>query len=325
MTQLRVLLTGRGSIARRHVTHLRALIPDLDLAIISSTRDVHSSFFPCIIFEHLEVALAWQPAAVVVASISSKHTVELQTCLTLGLPCLVEKPLAVSCEQLASLAKFGQDQATPTAVVVGCNLRYLPALQKLKTTLQGLTPYKVLRAHLEVGQALAQWRPQRELKTTYSANATAGGGVVFDLVHEIDMARWLLGPLQAHAAVGGHFSDLPIQADDVHVALLKTRSGAPVVVSLDYVSLQAVRRYAIVTDKGTFSADIVGKRIDFQTEKNRQILTDSVEDFDIQKTYASQMADWLQAIKNPKHQVMSGLADGLKTAELMLAMKKAAS
>ena len=321
---MRVLVTGRGSIAQRHARHLRALIPNLDLAVVSSTGEVDTSFLPCSVFGNMQAGLLWQPQAVVIASISSKHAEELQACLVLKLPCLVEKPIAINREQLLQIKSIAQEQSTP-AVVVGCNLRYLPALQKLKNALGGLGQYKVLRARFEVGQALTQWRPARDLRTTYSADAASGGGVVFDLVHEIDMARWLLGPLQVHAAIGGHFSALPIQSDDVHVALLKTLPGAPVVISLDYVSQRVVRNYSIVTDFGTFAVDIIGKNIVLHSDKASQVVTEVADDFDIQKTYAAQMADWLAAMADPSHQVLSPLAEGLRTAELMLDMKKTAS
>ena len=322
---MRVLVTGRGSIAQRHARHLRALVPNLNLAVVSSTGDVDASFLPCTVFSNMQAALTWQPDSVVIASISSKHAEELQTCLALQLPCLVEKPIAINSEQLLQIKNVVQEQSTPGAVVVGCNLRYLPALQKLQSAMSSLDQPRVLRAYLQVGQALSQWRPKRDLTTTYSADAASGGGVVFDLVHEIDMARWLLGPLQVHAAIGGHFSALPVQSDDVHVALLRTLSGAPVVVSLDYVSQRVVRNYSIVTDSGTFSVDIMGNCVVLHTEKTRHVVTEFAEDFDLQKTYAAQMADWLAAAADPTHQVLSPLAEGIKTAELMLDMKKAAA
>ena len=321
---MRVLVTGRGSIAQRHARHLRELIPRLNLAVVSSSGEIDASFLPCTVFSHMGEALKWCPEAVVIASISSKHAQELQTCLSLGLPCLVEKPIVINHKQLASLKKIQQKKSDSTTVV-GCNLRYLPALQKLKRALNGDLPCKVLHAHLQVGQALTQWRPSRDLSATYSADAASGGGVVFDLVHEIDAACWLLGPVQVHAAIGGHFSDLPIRSDDVHVALLKTASGTPVTVSLDYVSQQVVRGYDIVTDRGTFSIDIIGKTLIHHTENGRQIVTDNPEDFDIQQTYALQMADWLKAIADPTHPVRSTLLDGLDTVELMLTMKRLAS
>ena len=97
----------------------------------------------------------------------------------------------------------------------------------------------------------------------------------------------------------------------------------PVVISLDYVSQQAVRKYTIVTDAGTFSVDIMGKCIVLQTDKNSRVVTDLAEDFDVPQTYQSQIADWLMAIADYRHEVASPFADGLKTAELMLNIKQA--
>jgi len=321
---MRVLVTGRGSIAQRHVRHLRELLPNVLLSVISSTGEVDVGLLPCTIFGDIRTALDWKPDAVVIASISSKHADELELCLHLGLPCLVEKPLVTNSYQLVRLEEAFQNRPVSAAIVMGCNLRYLPAAQKLKRALSETQPCKVLRAQLEVGQALAQWRPSRDLQTTYSADESSGGGVVFDLVHEIDMARWLLGPLQVHAAIGGRVSDLPIQSDDVHVALLRTIHGAPVVVSLDYFSQQATRAYTIVTESGTYSSDIMGKSIVLRTDKGSHILTNDKKDFDIQKTYLLQMEDWLAAFENPAHKVLSSFVEGLKTARLMLAMKQAA-
>ena len=320
---MRVLVTGRGSIAKRHVRHLRELRPDVDIAVISATGDVDPVFRPCAVLSGMAEGLAWQPVALVVASISSRHASELAQALEHCIPCLVEKPLVTDRAQLDMLCRLAQHNALPQALVVGCNLRYLPALAKLRQEVMRDPSVRVLRAHLEVGQDLTQWRPGRDLKDSYSAFATQGGGVVFDLVHEIDMARWLLGPLTLHAATGGHFSSLPIESNDVHVALLKTGRGAPVVVSLDYVSRQPVRRYSFVTTAGTFIVDLMAKTIVLDASEGHRIINDMVEDFDIAQTYQSQMAEWLAAIENPGRYLTSPLADGLETAALMLDIHEA--
>ena len=315
---MRVLVTGRGSIAKRHVRHLREQRPDVDIAVISATGDVDPVFRPCVVLSGMAEGLAWQPDALVVASISSRHASELAQALEHSITCLVEKPLVTARAQLDMLCRLAEQNALPQPVVVGCNLRYLPALAKLRHEFMRDPSFRVLRAHLEVGQELTQWRPGRDLKDSYSAFAAQGGGVVFDLVHEIDMARWLLGPLTLHAATGGHLSSLPIESNDVHVALLKTGRGAPVVVSLDYVSLQPVRRYSLVTTAGTFIVDLMDKTIVLDAGEGRKIINDTPGDFDAAQTYQSQMAEWLAAMENPKRELTSPLADGLETAALML-------
>lgn len=322
---MRVLVTGRGSIARRHVRHLRELIPGVEIAIISGTGEIDPVFGLCKVLGGIDEGFAWQPDAVVIASISSRHSSELALCLVRGIPCLVEKPLVTDRVQFEQLCALAQKGTASPAVVVGCNLRYLPALAKLRAELAYDASRRILRAHLEVGQELTQWRPGRELKDSYSAFASQGGGVVFDLVHEIDMAQWLLGPLSVLASVGGHLSSLPIESNDIHVALLKTAQGAPVVVSLDYVSQLPVRRYALVTTAGTFIVDLMKKIITLDTREGSRVINDKAEDFDITQTYQFQMMDWLAAAGNRSHKPVSPLADGLKTAGLMLSIHEASA
>lgn len=323
---MRVLLTGRGSIAQRHARLLRQALPSVMLAVVSGAgaAGLDPSFGPCQAVVDFAAGLAWGPQAVVIASVSSRHAQELQRCLELGLPCLAEKPLVTSRAELAGLleAAAGPDRA---AVVVGCNLRYLPALGKLAALLRGGELGRIVRAQLEVGQDLMQWRPGRSLEASYSADASAGGGVVFDLVHEIDMANWLLGPLRVRAAIGGHLSVLPIRSDDVHVALLEQGNGAPVVVSLDYVSRQPVRRYAIVAEQGTVTCDIMKRELLLHLLGETRVLAADPADFDVGATYSAQMRDWLGAIGEPDRAVVSPLRDAFAAASLMLSMKEAAA
>lgn len=319
---MRVLVTGRGSIAGRHVQHLRALIPELELAVVAG-GPVDERFGACDVLADFDAGLAWRPDAVVIASVSSRHALELGACLQHRLPCLVEKPVAISRDELALLRRAAASGAPP-AVQVGCNLRQLPALRQLKALVAGGGLGRIVRAQLEVGQDLSQWRPGRDLAGTYSADPQLGGGVLFDLVHEVDMARWLLGPLRVRAAVAGHLSQLPIASDDVHTALLVDAFSAPVVVALDYVSRRPVRRYALVAEQGTAVFDLTARQLTVEDAAGVRAVTQQPQDFDVGQSYRAQMADWLAAISEPHRAVASPLADGLATTELMLAMQEAA-
>jgi len=278
---------------------------------------------PCCVFASTADGLAWSPQAVIVGSISSRHADDIAVCLLKGLPVLAEKPLVISHDQLDLVREAWRASVSSHQVVVGCNLRYLPSLRRVFQELKSGRLGRLIRAQLEVGQDLRQWRPNRDLANSYSAQADSGGGVVFDLVHEIDMALWLLGPLTLVAAVGERLSDLPITVDDVHVALLRTQMGTPVSISLDYVSKQLVRRYVFVGDRGTLIWDLVLQQSRILDESGAQLLDGDAAAFDMTATYAAQMQDWLEAIKDPAHRVISPLTDAIETTELMLKMKDA--
>lgn len=317
----RVLITGRGSIARRHVQHLRVLQPEAAVAVVAAGPVDAAAFQGCEVLPDFGAGLAWRPDAVVIASVSSRHAAELAACLEQGLPCLAEKPLAIGRGELDRLRRAAEGSSVP--VQVGCNLRHLPALQRLRRLLAEAAIGRLMRAQLEVGQDLRQWRPGRDLGTSYSAHGDEGGGVVFDLVHEIDMALWLLGPLRVKAAAGGHLSALPIAADDVHAALLVDEAGAPVTIALDYVSQRPVRRYAFVGERGRLEVDLIDRELGVADASESRCLSRDPADFDVPATYRTQMADWLAAVRDPAHRLVSPLDEAFRTTELMLAMKEA--
>lgn len=321
---VRLLVTGRGSIAQRHVRHARELLPGVELAVVSATGELDPVLQPCERMADFAQGLRWRPHAVVIASVSSRHAQELQACLAASLPCLAEKPLLTRRDEWQALTAAARDAVRASAVVVGCNLRYVPALERLAAALRDPQAGALVRAQLEVGQDLRQWRPGRDLAHSYSSDAAQGGGVLFDLVHEVDQARWLLGPLGVVAGVAGRLSSLPIESDDVHVALLRSSSGAPVSISLDYVARPAVRRYAFILDRCTLVCDLMARQLTRSTSAGVELLA-SGADFDVAASYRTQMADWIASWSDPGHTVKSPLNQGLDTAELMLRMKEATS
>jgi predicted dehydrogenase len=325
---MKILITGRGSAAQRHVRHLRELRSDLALGVFSHGEPA-DALAPFKWLPDWKSALAWRPQAVIIAGVSASHADELLACLDAGWPCLVEKPLVTTQAALAAVRVAVEKRALVAPVVVGCNLRYLPSLQRAGEILRSGVLGRIVRAQFEVGQNLSQWRTGRVLRGSYSAQAVLGGGVLFDLVHEVDLARWLLGPLQVRASISGQFSQplaaLGLCSDDVHVALLSLASGAPVTVSLDYVSQVLVRRHVFTGELGTLTWDLACRRCWIDGTQGVIELAAGAEAFDMAQTYRAQMHDWLQAIDNPAHNVVSSLADSLESTALMLAMKEAAT
>ena len=315
---LRVLITGAGSIAKRHANNLLASLPDAEVIVVTRHPAQRLLSWPAGIqsVASFEQGLAANPDAVMICSISSSHAQEVLKVLEIGRPVFVEKPLLTS---LTDLQRTEALLATAhPASVVGCNLRFRPSLRRLKQALDDGLIGTVVRAHLEVGQWLPDWRPSRALESSYSADAVFGGGVVFDLVHEIDAALWLLGDLTLVSAVGGHVSSLPIRAPDTAVALLRAASGHPVTVSLDYVSRKPVRRYVFVGEGGTLIWDMQAGRLSLITATDEQILADSAADFLMAATYVDELAEWLAAIKTNTLAATCPLQAALPTARLML-------
>ena len=74
---------------------------------------------------------------------------------------------------------------------------------------------------IEAGNDLRRWRPDTDYKSSVSASARLGGGVLRELSHELDYLMWIFGKpvwVSAHLSI---VSDLGLQVEDTAHLLLR--------------------------------------------------------------------------------------------------------
>lgn len=318
---MRVLIVGYGSIARRHVESLRAC-GVRELSVLRPAGGARDAPQDLRFVTDVERALALRPDCAVIASPTAAHGEALFPLLEAGIPSYVEKPVVMSTQELRR-ARDLLARRPPPATLAGCNLRFLPSLRRLRDELAHGAIGAPVRASLQAGQWLPDWRPGRDYRLTYSAKAATGGGVILDLVHELDAARWLFGDFEQVLALGGKRSRLEIDAEDVACILLGRRGSGPVVaIGLDYVSRQRVRRYEIVGEEGSLVWDLADARLSLVTTQGTSVLSAGAAEFDVGATYLCAMREFLAAAKEGRP-ASPDLADGLAAAELALRAKDA--
>jgi hypothetical protein len=308
---VRALVVGYGSIARRHIESLRAVAEGVEIFVYRPSgppADVRLRFV-----ESLEQALEAKPAMAVVASPTATHTESLLPLLKAGIPCYVEKPPVASRVELEQLRALKSLPITLT----GCNLRFLASLKRLREAARSGAIGTPVRATLQAGQWLPDWRPGTDYRTCYSADARRGGGVILDLIHEIDAARWLFGEFDEVHAVSGKLSRLEIQAEDSAVVALGRKQGPLVAVGLDYVAKPPIRRYEIFGDEGTLTWDLVHGEL----RKGAEVLDAEPANFDVRATYRAAMREFVSAVYAGRPTTQD-LLDGLRSAELALRAKE---
>lgn len=174
---MRVLVIGSGSIGRRHSDNLATLGADV------STLSWRAA--------GLAGALAAMDAteAVVVATATDVRLPLIEAAAARGLPIYVEKPLAFALGEVEAIAAA----AAPVAgrSLLGYMMRYHPALRALAA----MDLSDVFQFALTIGHDVTQWRADWRFSDSYAARA-AGGGVLLDLCHELDMALCLFPGLE---------------------------------------------------------------------------------------------------------------------------------
>ncbi len=295
---MKTLIVGYGSIGSRHARLLSEM--NFEVGIVSG-REIDQ--LPN--YKSISDAVAdFSPEYVVIANETEKHygsLAALTACNYKGLV-LVEKPL------------FDGSQSLPAnnfqGLFVGFNLRFHPLIHKLRTI---IASEKVISAHTYVGQYLPNWRPNADYRQTYSASKRLGGGVLRDLSHELDYMNWLLGGWESLTAMGGHFSHLEIDSDDVFSIIMTARRCPVATLQLNYLDRLCRREILLNTDKHTIKADLVNATLTIDDRSENYTVT---RDY----TYLAQH----KAIISGETTSLCSIKDGLEVQKMIESAEKAA-
>lgn len=300
MTSLHTLVIGTGAIGQRHMRHLRELAPEGTFTFLRrdrSPREIDRTYAPRIATS-LDEAMDHRPDLAIVASPSANHIDVLPRLIAADIPLYVEKPIVINLEEVTRVenALAISDPTVPR--LSGFNFRYLPSLEKLAALIAGGSLGNPVRAHLSAGQWLPDWRPGTDYRESYSAQRVLGGGVLFDLIHEIDLCRWWFGTPKDCRALIGRFSRLQMDVEDSCSALLGFCGGPLVSIGLDYVARQRLRRYEIVGDEGSAIWDLRERRLVVERAAGVvEIVTSDPKDFDVAETYTKALGELVAGIR----------------------------
>lgn len=313
---MRALIIGTGSIGRRHIANLRELEPRCTFAFVrDGARECDlSRELGAAVYSSIPSALRDTHDISVVATPSNLHMEPLTTLLDARVPTLIEKPVVITRPDHEALMQRSPGDLPPTQV--GCLLRFLPGVEVLADWIAQGRLGRIVRARLECGQYLPDWRPASDYRESYSASPARGGGVIFDLVHEIDLACMLFGNLKLQHVMAGRRSNLEIDSEDHALLHLTARDGMPIAIELDYVSRKPVREVNVVGDEATAKLDFLGRSLTLTgPEGPMEQLREGLA-FDI--AYKAELRDLIDAGRESRTTRLP-LHEGLKAADIAIA------
>ena len=252
---MKALILGYGSIGKRHA---RVLAEQLGIEVEVVTR-----MSECV-YPHYESLSATGDLNrfnyFVIATETNRHYQNLLDLdsMVQDRIILVEKPL------FFQETEFSSER---NKIFVGYNLRFHPALQKTQELLKEKTPITV---NVHVGEYLPWWRPGTDYRTCYSAKRNEGGGVVFDISHEIDYIQWLFGAMVKLVSLTDKLSNLEIDSDDYSAVLAMTERKVAVNLTMDYLSKVPVRSMLINIRDASLLLDLEHGQLTYCDENHNQ-------------------------------------------------------
>jgi predicted dehydrogenase len=321
---MKILVVGTGSIGRRHIANLLRL--GVDVAAFSyrtSEGGAASDLQGIRLMEDLHDALQEDFAGVVVANKTSLHVAVALQAARCGKGLFIEKPLSNSLEGLGELGEVAEQNGL--VVEAGFMLRFHPNLIWIRQQLLSGAFGDLMHIRASVGQWLPDWRPSVDHRNGYSASREAGGGVIFDLCHELDVVHWLAGRAVEVVAMARHVSCLDIETEAIAQIGLRLESGALAQIHLDYVRPGYGRELEIVCRRGVLLWDYVAGTVTLTGSGGcKEVVHTVPKGFERNAMFLWHMEHFLRRLSGEEQASASSLEDAVLATQLALACHESA-
>ena len=320
---MKVLIAGLGSIGRRHLRNLRKVgIQDVIAYRVRGNDIPEMDEYPLPVYDSLTTALVQKPDIVFVTNPTSLHLEVALAAARQGCHLFIEKPLSHTLKCVDELIDIVTTHGS--VAMVGCNFRFHPALQQIQRLLVAGSLGRVITARGHAGEFLPGWHPSEDWRLGYSARKELGGGVILTLIHELDYAYWLFGPVRKVFAQAGGWGGLGLDVEDTAEILLEHRSQSRVSVHLNYVQRPPTRTLEIIAERGTIQWDYQAGMVKwYDSETARWEIWTEPSTFDRNTMFLDEVTHFIDCVAGRSTPLIP-LTEAKAVLEIALAAKQSA-
>jgi predicted dehydrogenase len=290
---LKIGIIGFGSIAKKHLAEIKAYRPDTKI-IIRTRQNIDEADRPSnvIITAAISDIISQHFDLIIIATPASEHSDDIAALSKCANTLVVEKPIAATAKEGFIIAQAEVTSRKP--IWVAYNLRYLEGLPVLQNILASGKIGKLRDFSMTVGQDLKTWRPGSDYKTSASAQASLGGGVVRELSHELDLAIYLFTDAQDCTLKRSQrkYHSLDVE-DTAHIKGKFQNGQINGTITLDFTREKPERTLIINGDLGTIKWSLIKGELKIST--NTTTKTVFTKSDDLKSTYQRMWKDLLDS------------------------------
>jgi predicted dehydrogenase len=316
--RMNILLIGLGSIGKRHLRNILSLGYN-DVSVVSNSFSANAEFEKVTVFKTIDEAFASNHFdAAFVCSPTAFHIEQLIALLKNRVKSIyIEKPLNNSLQNVDVVLQLANKYFPH--IVVGYDLHFDPGIQRIREWIKENRIDRIVSANAFVGQHLPQWRPYEDHRQGMSAKKETGGGVMLDLIHEVDYLYWLLGNVETVACNYINTGELEIETEEAADMLLKFSNGVTATVHLDYWQPK-LKRFCILTGtKGTIHWNLSEQNVTITNLQGEQEEF-SYQSFNRNDRFVCIVKTFLE---NANDERLTKLPDAIESLKVILAAKHA--
>lgn len=246
----KILIIGFGSIGSRHANILSKLIYFENIYIHTSQIIKKYKKFHKLDSNNLEIF-----DYIIIANNTSEHikTLKIVRKYNKFAKILIEKPAFIKKINLLNIVNSSN-------IFVGYNLRFHPIVVNSLKLIKGK---KISFFSAECHSNIEKWR-KRNFKDTYSSKKIFGGGVEYELSHEIDLLFLFVGEIKNINKLNKKISNIKSDINDILLANGKINTNGYFNLSLSLFSQIEKRSFFIVGEDWTLHGDFLKNELIFK-------------------------------------------------------------
>ena len=293
-----IIIIGFGSIGKRHYRNLLELGYN-NLAVFDPTDDALSGFNGIKRVIGLNNNALKDFKAAFICSPNNLHIKHATICAQAGCKIFIEKPLSHNLKDISKLISILKKNRAID--MVACNMRFHPCLAFIKNYLNKGAIGKIYSIQHEFGYYLPDWRPKNNYAEGYAAKKAAGGGIIFDDIHEFDLLFWLnnFEKIVESKFIFGKVSDLAIETEDICIASFKFKNKILGLVKCDYLQKKYSRTCKIIGERGNIRWDFNENIVWLETKSGTKKIF-KVKDYKVNTMYIDEIKYFFKCLEKNK-------------------------
>jgi predicted dehydrogenase len=334
---MKILMVGLGGIGQRHLRNLRTLLGSKVEIIAYRVRRLSRVITPTLqadegrdvdkeygvqVFGELDAALAEKPDGAFICNPSSMHVPASVACVRAGCDLFIEKPLSDEVESFSELQALVEKHSR--VVMVGYQLRFHPCFLRMQEIVQSGVLGNLLGVRAVVGEYLPGWHRYEDYRNGYAARAELGGGVILTQIHEFDYLYALFGRAKRLFSIGGHWSNLEINVEDVASTLMQCEfSGRPLPIHLqqDYLQQPPQRQCEVIGDSGKAILDFPTLSVTLYGAEGTMVDRFACQQLDRNQLFLDETKHFLECVRTRSKPVVD-LHEGIWSLRMAMAAKE---
>jgi predicted dehydrogenase len=195
--RVKLAVAGAGQVGRRHVDAIAKSRGAAPLCVVDPADGAKSyaaglgvPWFP----DLSEMFAAEKPDGVILATPNQLHVEHGLACVAAGVPALVEKPISIDVPSARKLVEAAEAAHVP--LLVGHHRRHNPLIRAAKDKLAAGAVGSIIAVH----SMFWLYKPDDYFDAAWRRQPGAGP-VLLNVIHDIDLMRWLCGEIAAVQAL----------------------------------------------------------------------------------------------------------------------------